>query len=195
MGIKFLKKTICLLGILSLLLLSSCAYVKKTDLYHWNKQNAEVERTITQAKQDFDICDYSRAIDVYKFSFAKYPENKKLLSNYLKTLENIKRVADRLLEKKDYNPAGKTYYTLLSHYSYFKNFAQLLSFDSEYLDARVAECRTAVSREGFEQYRKGNVRDAISIWKNLLAFDPNNIYIRNAIDTAAIQLRTLEGKK
>jgi tetratricopeptide (TPR) repeat protein len=194
MGIQLLKKTIYLLGVLSLLL-SSCAYVKKTGLYPLNKENAEVERTITQSKQDFIIGDYSRAIEVYKFSFANYPENQKLLSNYLATLENIKRVADRSFEKKDYNLAGKTYYALLSQYSYFKNVAQLLSFDSEFLNARVTECRSFVSGEGFEQYRKGNVRGAISIWKNLLAFNPNNTYIRNAIDKATIQLRTLEGKK
>ena len=195
MGIQFLKKTISLLGVLSLLLLSSCTYLKKTDLYHLDKQNAEVERTITQSKQDFNIGNYSRAIDVYKLSFAKYPENQKLLSNYLKTLENIKRVADRAFEKKDYNLAGQTYYTLLKNYSNFKNFAELLSFNSEFLNARVTECRTCVSRKGLEQYRKRNFREAISIWKNLLAFDPNNIYIRNAIDTATIQLKTLEGKK
>ena len=195
MGIQFLKKTISLFGVLSLLLLSSCTYLKKTDLYHLDKQNAEVERTITQSKQDFNIGNYSRAIDVYKLSFAKYPENQKLLSNYLRTLENIKRVADRAFEKKDYNLAGKTYYTLLRNYSYFKDLAQVLSFDSEFLNARVTECRTCVSREGLEQYRKRNFRKAISIWKNLLAFDPNNIYIRNAVDTATIQLRTLEGKK
>ncbi|MBE0426856.1 MAG: hypothetical protein IBX72_09440 [Nitrospirae bacterium] len=148
-----------------------------------------------QSKQDFNIGDYSRAIDVYRFSFAKYPENQKLLSNYLKTLENIKRVADRAFEKKDYNLAGKTYYTLQRNYSYFKNFAHLLSFDLEFLNARVTECRTCVSKKGLEQYRKRNIREAISIWKNLLTFDPDNIYISNAIDTATIQLKTLEGKK
>jgi tetratricopeptide (TPR) repeat protein len=195
MGIQFLKKTIPLLSVLSLLLLSSCTYLKKTDLYHLDKQNAEVEKTITQSKQDFNIGDYSRAIDVYELSFAKYPENRKLLTNYLKTLENIKSVADRAFEKKDYNLAGQTYYTLLKDYSHFKNFAKLLSFNSEFLKARVTECRTYVSRKGLEQYRKRNFREAISIWKNLLAFDPNNIYIRNAIDTATIQLKTLEGKK
>jgi hypothetical protein len=133
MGIQFLKKTIPLLSVLSLLLLSSCTYLKKTDLYHLDKQNAEVEKTITQSKQDFNIGDYSRAIDVYELSFANYPENRKLLTNYLKTLENIKSVADRAFEKKDYNLAGQTYYTLLKDYSHFKNFAKLLSFNSEFL--------------------------------------------------------------
>lgn len=184
-----------LLVVLSLLLLSSCTYLKKTDLFHLDKQNAEVERTIMQSKQDFSKGDYSRAIDVYKLSFAKYPENQKLLSNYLETLENIKHVADRAFEKRYYNLAGQTYYTLLRNYSYFKNFAELLSFSSEFLNARVTECRTCMSRKGLEQYRKRNFREAISIWKNLLVFDPNNIYIENAIDTATIQLKTLEGKK
>jgi tetratricopeptide (TPR) repeat protein len=195
MGIQFLKKTICLLSVLLPFLLSACTYVKKTDVDHLNKKNAEVERTFTQSRHDFNIGDYSSAIDVYKVSFANYPENHKLLSNYLKTLENIKLVADRSFEKRDYDLAGKTYYTLLRQYSNFKNFAQLLSFDSELLNARVTECRTYVSREGFELYRKRNVREAISIWKNLLAFDPDNIYIRNAIVRATVQLKTLEGKK
>jgi tetratricopeptide (TPR) repeat protein len=187
MGIQFLKKTICLLSVFLPLVLSSCTYVKKTDL--------EVERTITQSKHDFNIGAYGRAIDVYKLSYANYPENQQLLSNFLKTLENIELVADRAFQKRDYDLAGKTYYTLLRHYPDFKRFADLLSFDAEFLNARVIQCRTYVSREGFEQYRKRNVREAISIWKNLLTFDPDNIYIKNAIVKATIQLKTLEGKK
>ncbi len=177
------------------LLLSSCTHVKKTDLDKLNNENAEVERTFAQSKHDFNIGDYNKAIDMYKVPFAKYPENHELLSNYLKTVEDIKRIADKSFEKKEYSLAGKTYYALLRHYAYFKKFAKQMSFNSEFLTIRVTECRAYVSRDGFEQYRKRNVKGAISIWKNLLSFDPDNIYIRNAIDTATIQLKNLEGKK
>jgi len=46
-----------------------------------------------------------------------------------------------------------------------------------------------------EEYRKRHFNEAIVIWKNLLVFDPDNAYIKNAIDTATVQARTLEGKK
>ena len=160
-----------------------------------DKQNAEVEATIIKSKQHFNAGDYSRAIDVYRVTFARHPENQKLLNHYIKTLEDMRQVADRGFGKKDFNLAGRTYYILLKNYSHFKKFSQSLSFDTGFLNARVTECRTYFSRRGLEQYRKRNFNEAISIWNNLLFFDPDNAYVRNAIDTTTVQLKTLEEKK
>lgn len=191
---QFLKKTITSLCIL-LLFVSSCTYSKKIDLYHIHKENTEVERTIAQSKEYLRAGDFNRAIDVHRASFARYPNDQKLLKSYVKTLEDIRNVADRTFDKKDFARAGKTYYVLRKNYAHFKNFDELLSFDAEFLNERLTECRTYLSRKGMEQYRKRHFNEAIVIWKNLLVFDPDNAYIKNAIDTATVQARTLEGKK
>ncbi len=52
-----------------------------------------------------------------------------------------------------------------------------------------------LSQRALDEYRKGNLAEAISIWKSILVFDPNNAVIVKAIDTATIQLKNLQQKK
>jgi hypothetical protein len=42
------------------------------------------------------------------------------------------------------------------------------------------------------QYREGNIGNAISLWKSILAFDPGNKSIKKSIDTATTQLKNLK---
>jgi hypothetical protein len=46
-----------------------------------------------------------------------------------------------------------------------------------------------------EQYRKGNLAEAIAVWQGILLFDPDNIEIKKAIDTATEQLKKLQKKR
>jgi hypothetical protein len=52
--------------------------------------------------------------------------------------------------------------------------------------------RKRVLQRALADYRKSNLAEAISIWKSILAFDPNNAGIAKAIDTATIQLKNLQ---
>jgi cytochrome c-type biogenesis protein CcmH/NrfG len=42
------------------------------------------------------------------------------------------------------------------------------------------------------EYRKGNLKGAISVWESLLAFDPDNEQIKKAIETARAQLQQIK---
>jgi outer membrane protein assembly factor BamD (BamD/ComL family) len=58
---------------------------------------------------------------------------------------------------------------------------------------RTEEDRGArLSQQALDEYRKGNLASAISIWKSILAFDPDNPAVVKAINTATIQLKNLE---
>jgi len=48
-----------------------------------------------------------------------------------------------------------------------------------------------LTKAGLEEYRKGNLAKAIAVWEGLLSFDPNNVEIRKAVDTARIQLNEI----
>lgn len=61
---------------------------------------------------------------------------------------------------------------------------------------RLEENRSShLSQRALDEYRKGNLAVAISIWKSILVFDPNNAGVVKSIDTATIQLKNLQQKK
>jgi cytochrome c-type biogenesis protein CcmH/NrfG len=62
------------------------------------------------------------------------------------------------------------------------------------VDIKLKSCGTQLTREGLEQYRKGNLKEAIAAWQGLLQFDPDNAEIRKAVDTATEQLKKLQKK-
>jgi hypothetical protein len=49
-----------------------------------------------------------------------------------------------------------------------------------------------LSQRALDEYRKGNLAAAISLWKSILAFDPDNAAIVKAIKTATLQQKNLE---
>jgi hypothetical protein len=49
-------------------------------------------------------------------------------------------------------------------------------------------------QRALDEYRKGNLAGAISIWKGILEFDPHNADVMKEIDTATIQLKNLQPK-
>jgi tetratricopeptide (TPR) repeat protein len=139
--------------------------------------------------------DHQKTIDVYKAEHAEHPQDRILVKEYLKSLEEMKIAADGAFDREDYASAGKTYNVLLKNYPDFKTFTHLLSFDRAKLNARLTECKTALSKKGFQEYRQGNLSEAISLWQGYLAIDPNNADIKKAVNTATLQKKNLQQKK
>ena len=98
-------------------------------------------------------------------------------------------------DREDFISAGKLYRILLDNYPDFKPFAHLLSFNIETLNSRITDCSLTLFKGALEKYRKGNLADAISIWEQILSYDPENLEVKRAIDTANTQLKSLKEKK
>jgi hypothetical protein len=81
---------------------------------------------------------------------------------------------------------------LLKNFPYFKDFAQDLSFDKDQLSSKVTTCKTALYHKGFQEYRAGNLNEAISLWQGYLTIDPHNPDIRKALNTARTQQKNLQ---
>jgi hypothetical protein len=45
--------------------------------------------------------------------------------------------------------------------------------------------------EGLERYREGNLGEAVLIWKKILKFNPDFAEAKRAIETASIQIDSL----
>jgi tetratricopeptide (TPR) repeat protein len=155
----------------------------------------EVERTRTKSEQHVVQGDYKSALDVYADPCRKYPGDQTLLTNYHKTIEDIYHAADEAFSREDFTSSGRAYYVLLKNYPFFQKHVPEVSFDKASLHARLEDSGLYLYQRALTQYRKGNLADAISIWKGILLFDPNNTGIMKAIDTTTIQMKNLRQNK
>jgi len=136
--------------------------------------------------------DFQKGIDIYRGLFQQYPWDKTVRNRYVSLLGLIKGQADLDFKRKDFAPAGRTYRILLKNYSSFSHLEGFLSYNARLLDAGIETCRKIMFEEGLEQYRSGNLSQAISIWRNILTFDPENLEVKKATDKAILQTGNLE---
>jgi Flp pilus assembly protein TadD len=193
-----LRRIKLLFLVLSLLLIvQSCATMKS-----WISPKSPDQtptkssvQTQTHAKQFMDAGEYQKAINVYYVEYRKQPQDQALVKEYVKSLEDIKSAADKALEEEDFASAGKNYNVLLKNYPRFKVLDNRLSFNRTYLNTKISHCKQSLSKQGFQEYRKGNLSDAIALWKSLLAIDPHNKEIKEALRIAQLQQNNLQEDK
>ena len=149
----------------------------------------------SQIKQPVTAGDYQKTINQYKAEYKKHPQDQALVKEYVKTLKEIKTAADESSLREDVASACKTYNILLKNYPDFKAFAHALSFDRAQLKTKITHCKAALSKKGFQEYREGNLTEAISLWQDCLAIDPNNPDIKKALNTARAQQKNLQQTK
>jgi len=136
--------------------------------------------------------DFQKGIDIYKDLFQQYPWDKTVRNRYVSLLESIKGQADLDFKRKDFAPAGRTYRILLKNYPSFSHLERFLSYNAGLLDTGIETCRKILFEDGLEQYRSGNLSQAISTWRNILTFDPENPEVKKAKDKAILQAENLE---
>ena len=147
------------------------------------------------AKKHMDAGEYQKAIDVYNVEYQKHPHDLSLAREYVKSVENIASAADKALDKKDFASAGRNYDVLLKNYAHFKGLDKELSFNNIYLNEKLCYCKKAIFKQGFQEYRKGNLGEAIALWQDLLIIDPQNTDIKKALRTARLQQKNLQEKE
>ena len=205
-----LKKLVFLFGISLFLCFSSCAHLEKESVM--KKEPAAQKEPVTQeepakekepAKEEkYDNIkiaqkylaegDIQKALETYNDAYIKNPDDITLRSNYFKTIEHIKKNADQAFVKEEYASAGFMYRALLNNCQHAKSFVSILSLDKDYLGNRIESCSKILLEKGLVQYRGGNLKEAISIWKTILTFDPENREVKKAVETASIQLKNLQ---
>ena len=165
-----------------LVLIASCSYFPHTSPSpaHQTKRHLLISTHNPQ-----------KGINGFKIEYAKHPNDQDLIKEYIKSLEDLRKSADRASEKGDFASAGRLYHVLFKNYQDFRTFSKSLSFDRDYLHARLSYCKEVLSRKGFEEYRKGNLNEAIGCWHDYLAIDPYNEDIRKAVSTVTVQQKNL----
>jgi hypothetical protein len=152
-------------------------------------------QTANPAKKHMEAGEYQKAIDIYSVEYQKHPQDLSLLREYVKSIENIASAADKAFDKKDFASAGRNYDILLKSYEHFKGFEKKLSFNGIYLNKKLSYCKKIILKQGFQEYREGNLNEAIALWQALLVIDPQNTDIKKALKTAKLQQKNLQEKK
>ncbi len=147
-----------------------------------------------QVRAYLETGDFKKALDIQEF-FQKYSQDSTVRNDYIKTLESIKDRADQAFERNDFALAGYIYQLLLKHISLATPMGRRLSLDREVLTKKIKSCKKILFENGLEQYRSGDLNQAISIWKSILAFDPENQEIRRTVNTTILQSKNLEKAK
>ncbi len=145
-----------------------------------------------QARSCLKSGDVQKGIDIYRGLIQQYPWDTTVRNGYVSLLESIKGQADLDFKRKDFAQAGRTYRILLKNYSSLSHLNRFLSYNAGLLNTGIETCRKILFEDGLEQYRSGNLSQAISIWRDILTFDPENLEVKKATDKAILQTRNLE---
>jgi tetratricopeptide (TPR) repeat protein len=190
------RKLIALHTVLLLLAFSSCMPQKKPAIDRTpGKLMQPTQPTRTTSEQYINQGDFIKALDLSAAACRNNPTDQSLLANYHQIIEEVLLAADEALRREDFASSGRAYFALLNDYPRYQKLDRKVSIDRGFLHARLKDCRSNLSQRALAEYRKGNLTEAISLWKSILAFDPQNAAIKKTIDRAAIQMKNLKEEK
>jgi tetratricopeptide (TPR) repeat protein len=184
-----LSKSAIALFVAASLVLSACVPGKKPEA-----DRAVMPPEQYQSEQYLKQGDFEKALETYSSAFKKHSDDPALRKSYLDAAEMIEDTALSAFDHEDFAASGRIYHLLDRQYPNFQDFTGDLSFDRKYLRSRLSECSGRLSEQALAQYRQGNLSAAISLWKSILAFEPENDAAKKAVDTASTQLKSLKQK-
>jgi len=135
---------------------------------------------------------FREALKEYRSIHAQSPDDQEILASYRAAVGKILSEADAAFARDDFVAAGRSYRLLFERYPDFGIFAVPLAFDRSSLRTKIEACTTQLTNRGLERYRRGDIKAAIALWQGILAFEPDNVEIRKAIDNAGAQEKNLE---
>lgn len=168
-----MKKIIMIIFILSF---ASCSFV----------QGMRVKNAINEGRKYFLQGDYREAMLHCSNHLEDFPENVEFKNFCRDVFMNVKTLAGDLYRKGDYKTAGLMYRYLVEYKP------KTLKIETEEIQSMKAECIKRLSEKALYNYRKGNLKEAITAWNDLLAIDPSNSEAKKSLSTASIQLKHMK---
>jgi len=145
-----------------------------------------------RARQALAEGDYLRVLEGFKSLPPETLRQPSQSAGLRRIMEETRDLAGKAVARKDFVAAGKGYAVLWREYPLAQQAGIPLSFSRNEMEDGLKKCRVQLTRDGLDLYRQGKLKEAIAIWQGLLEFDPDNIEIRKAVDTATEQLKTIK---
>lgn len=118
-----------------------------------------------------------------------------LEKEYIQALNGLLASGDDALSTGDYATAGRAFKGAFNAYPAESSLRDRVSHDPKRIRALLETCVNRMMEQGLEEYRRGNLESAISKWKALLAIQSGHKEAKKALDTATVQLQTLQNMK
>ncbi|HVP78017.1 MAG TPA: hypothetical protein VMV04_08975 [Thermodesulfobacteriota bacterium] len=199
------KRVILFGGIGLLLILSSCAWLRKEPAQkeQAGKEQAQKEEYVQkqqvqnqtdsvhrQAQKEIEAGRFQRAIDLWKEIYQEHPRDPNVRTSYVKALESIKSRGDLAFETNDLRLAEKIYEVLTRNWVHFSDFSKSISFGKDVLEKKIKTSRCLFTEEQVASHlRAGKFRKAIDLCKEMYNKYPQDPVVLTGY------IRTLESIK
>ncbi|HZV81778.1 MAG TPA: hypothetical protein VFF53_06380 [Geobacteraceae bacterium] len=114
---------------------------------------------------------------------------------YILAVNGLLEVGNDAYSSGNYAAAARSFKWVLDAYPVEPALRDRVSHDPKRIRALMEVCINRMMEQGLEEYRRGRLESAISKWKVLLAIRPGHQEAKKALDTATVQLQTLQGIK
>ena len=114
---------------------------------------------------------------------------------YIQALNGLLEVGNDAYSSGDYATAARTFKGVLNVYPVEPSLRDRVSHDPKRTRALLEACENRMMEQGLEEYRRGMLENAIRKWKALLAISPGHQEAKKSLDTATVQLQTLQSMK
>ncbi len=117
---------------------------------------------------------------------------KDLAGEYLRALNGAIEEGQAQLKEDNPGQAGLLFRAVLDSFPKDSELVSQVTLPPPELEEMIELCANKLMEKGLGFYRAGKLNDAIKVWKQALAFQPQNQAIRNAIQTTDTQLKNLK---
>jgi tetratricopeptide (TPR) repeat protein len=136
------------------------------------------------------------ALAVYQDAAREYPGDMSVKTMYAKGVGEIRAMGAKALAARDFALAGKITGLLLNNLDSFGGLwapAEREAAERKDLTDALHACSFGLATSGLAEFRKGNLDKAIALWADALAFDPENLEIRAAVEAAKTESNPAPG--
>jgi tetratricopeptide (TPR) repeat protein len=152
---------------------------------------AAVKQTSADSRQALAAGEYGKALELQKQIYQKDPRDKKVLADYVRTIEEAKTAADLAVNQARYGQAASTYHALHADWDGFSAFAEKLTFSKADLEAAFKSCRVALWGAQFRQELGArNYDKALAVYQTALKDYPGDKTLKAAYAGAVDEIET-----
>jgi tetratricopeptide (TPR) repeat protein len=145
-----------------------------------------------QVSQELGAGNYEKALAAGQAGLREFPGDESLMTGCAQVVAEIRSAGAKALTAGDYATAGRADGLLLAQLVTLEKLGLARDIDRNELASAIKTCSSNLTTRGLEEYRKGELEKAISIWQSLLVFEPENAEVRKAVETAKAQLGKLK---
>jgi tetratricopeptide (TPR) repeat protein len=111
---------------------------------------------------------------------------------YILALNGLLEAGNDAFSSGDYATAGRSFKGALNAYPVEPSLRDRVNHDPKRIRALLEASLNRMMEQGLEEYRRGSLESAIRKWKVLLAISPGHQQAKKALETATVQLQTLQ---